>query len=101
MSDRFLAFRCFGNYAWPPVGSGTPAETRAGGVVEIHYMLDGALQKMVGCVRWVPKSQWSADLAFNTPLKNLTTADAFKRRTNDRCTTVRCSTRQPGVSPGR
>jgi len=71
MSDRFLAFRCFGTFTWPPVRSKTTAAMASQGVVEIHYVLDGALQKMVGCVRWVPKDLWRADLAFDTDLKTL------------------------------
>lgn len=68
MSDRFLAFRCFGDYGWPPLRDVVPGETTVKGVVEIHYVLDAAAKKLVGCLRWVPKAQWALDLSFDTSL---------------------------------
>lgn len=71
MSDRFLAFRCFGDYAWPPVRSKTTVKTTAKGVVEVHYVV-ASPQNLVGCLRWVPKSKWTANRAFDTALDDIT-----------------------------
>lgn len=51
--DHFLAFRCVGNFAWPPVTSAPKTGFREG-LVEIHYLRNSS-DKWVACVRWVPK----------------------------------------------
>ncbi|WOE82409.1 hypothetical protein RZO07_14680 [Pseudomonas protegens] len=66
MSDRFLAFRCFGTFSWPPLRSVKPEVPAAEGVVEIHYVLDAKKAAMVGCARWVPRDTWKPDLEFTT-----------------------------------
>ncbi|MDR0279426.1 MAG: hypothetical protein LBJ37_16230 [Paucimonas sp.] len=71
MADRFLAFRCFGNFAWPPLEGVKPDPESVLGVVEIFYVLDDKAKKMVGCARWVPKEAWTAELAFNTALRDI------------------------------
>ncbi|MDP9514029.1 MULTISPECIES: hypothetical protein [Pseudomonas] len=82
MSDRFLAFRCFGIFAWPPLKSVEPDEPAAEGVVEIHYVLDAKKAVMVGCARWVPRDTWKPDLEFTTSLADIPplpkTSDAAK-----------------------
>lgn len=72
MADRFLAFRCFGKFAWPPLKSATPERT-VEGVVEIHYLLDAAKKEMVGCARWVPRKEWSPQLELSDPLAGIPT----------------------------
>ncbi|SDG42224.1 hypothetical protein [Pseudomonas abietaniphila] len=71
MSDRFLAFRCFGTFSWPPLRSVKPEVPAAEGVVEIHYVLDAKKAAMVGCARWVPKDAWKPDLEFTDSLTNI------------------------------
>lgn len=71
MSDRFLAFRCFGTFSWPPLRSVEPEVPAAEGVVEIHYVLDTKKTAMVGCARWVPKDAWKPDLEFTDSLTNI------------------------------
>ncbi|MEE1923641.1 hypothetical protein V0R50_07890 [Pseudomonas sp. 148P] len=72
MADRFLAFRCFGKFAWPPLKSARTGQT-VEGVVEIHYLLDAAKKEMVGCARWVPSKEWNPQLAFSDPLAGIPT----------------------------
>lgn len=82
MSDRFLAFRCFGTFAWPPLKSVEPEEPAVQGVLEIHYVLDAEKAAMVGCARWVPRDTWKSDLEFTTSLGDIPplpkTSDAAK-----------------------
>jgi hypothetical protein len=55
MSTRFLAFRAFGKFQWPPVGAGPHAQEREG-AVEIHYVQVPNTVLCAACVRWVPRS---------------------------------------------
>lgn len=55
MNTRFLAFRAFGKFQWPPVGAGPHAQEREGSV-EIHYLQVPNSAQYAACVRWVPRS---------------------------------------------
>ena len=57
MSTRFLAFRAFGKFQWPPVGAGPHAQEREG-AVEIHYVQVPNTVQYAACVRWVPRSMF-------------------------------------------
>ena len=53
--SRFVAFRAFGEFEWPPV----PDAARSGavrGCVEIHHVLVPDARKYVACMRWLPAS---------------------------------------------
>lgn len=57
-TDRFIAFRVFGTFLWPPVYQDAKAGTKREeieGVVEIHYVWDEDQKKYVACVRWVSR----------------------------------------------
>lgn len=71
MSDRFLAFRCFGTFAWPPLPGADPDKARVEGVVEIYYVLEPVDKRLVGCLRWVPSELWTTDLAFTMALADI------------------------------
>ncbi|MBB6600327.1 hypothetical protein [Luteimonas sp. MC1825] len=71
MSTRFLAFRAFGKFQWPPVGAG-PHEQEREGVVEVHYVQVPNSLRYAACVRWVPRTLFTGGepipwVPFETP----------------------------------
>ncbi|MER2266135.1 hypothetical protein [Methylobacterium oxalidis] len=74
MADRFIAFRFFGTFLWPPrsrFGEAEPPGTDIlPGIVEVHYVLDRSLRRHVACLRWRPGLMSETELwvPFSTPL---------------------------------
>lgn len=62
MSDRFLAFRMFGEFAWPPIpGKADPKDCKAG-AVEIFFVRRQDQSKQnpySACVRWTPLEKFT------------------------------------------
>lgn len=55
--NNFLAIRCIGNFAWPPVSNVASKPGFVEGVVEIHYVNEKPTDRnWTGCVRWIRKS---------------------------------------------
>lgn len=70
--DKFLAFRCMGNFAWPPV-SKVRKTGFIEGVVEIHYVKERPSDAYwTCCVRWIHRDEYDATaIAQGSPAKPL------------------------------
>lgn len=77
MVDRFIAFRFFGTFLWPPrkkLEAPLPPETgETEGIVEIHYVRDPSKNHYVACLRWRPRPEDETELwkPFVTPLAGI------------------------------
>lgn len=84
--ERFIAFRGFGQFDWPPVPEAVVTGAAAG-CVEIHHVLDPARKKYVACVRWLPATVIGAQVPpghadwppFTTTLDKLVQIESLTR----------------------
>ncbi|QSX74001.1 hypothetical protein HIV01_012315 [Lysobacter arenosi] len=69
MEPRFLGFRAYGTFQWPPIPGAAPVGTARTGAVEIHYVRYATQPDLyAACVVWVPGT---ATAPFTDPLDAL------------------------------
>jgi hypothetical protein len=53
--ERFVAFRAFGDFIWPPVPEAATTGT-VRGCIEVHHLLLPTGKQYAACIRWLPAS---------------------------------------------